>query len=65
MDTPKKNEGEGNRTADRNYRRGVRKHGATHDVEKEARDAANALDDPKQAKEMKRAEEIGKQRARH
>ena len=51
------NEGEGNRTADRNYRDGIKKHLATHDVEQEARDAAAALDDPEQSADLKKAED--------
>jgi hypothetical protein len=51
-----KNEGEGNKTADRNYREGVRKHLKSHDVSSEGRKAAQALDDAKQGKELRKAE---------
>lgn len=55
-----KNEGEGNKSADKQYRDGVRKHLKTHDVTGEAKAAAQALDDPRQAKELKRAESAGR-----
>ena len=55
-----KNEGEGNKTADKQYRDGVRKHLKTHDVADEARKAADALDDPKEAKTLRKAEDAGR-----
>ena len=58
-----KNEGEGNRSADREYRAGVKKHLQTHDVNREAKDAARALDDPKEAEKLNAAEKAGKKRA--
>lgn len=54
------NEGEGSRTADRRYREGVRKHLRTNDVEGEAREAAEALDDEDEAEAMRAAEEKGR-----
>jgi hypothetical protein len=53
------NEGEGNRTAARAYNKGVQDFEKTGQVEKKAREAAEALDGP-DAKDMKKAEEIGK-----
>ena len=50
------NQGEGNRTADREYREGLKKHLETHDVDAEAKEAEKALDDPKQRKELEEAE---------
>ncbi len=55
-----KNEGEGNKTADKKYRDGVRKHLKTHDVGQEARKAADALDDPKEARTLRKAEDLGR-----
>ncbi len=55
-----KNEGEGNKSADRHYRQGVREHIEHDDPEKEAREAARDLDeDPEKYAE---AERIGKSR---
>ena len=53
------NEGEGNRTAAKAYNKGVQDFEKTGQVEKKAREAADALDGP-EAAELKRAEEIGK-----
>jgi hypothetical protein len=58
---PAANEGEGSRTADRNYREGIKKHLQTHDVEQEAREAEKALDDEGQRKELEAAERKGRQ----
>ena len=54
------NEGEGNRTAARAYNKGVRDFEKTGQVEKKAREAADALDGPEGA-ELRKAEEAGKQ----
>ena len=54
--------GEGNYAASRQYNEGVRKHLQSHDVEKEARDAAPRSDAEAQA--MKVAESRGKARAK-
>ena len=59
---PEKNEGEGNKTADRNYRAGVEQHLKTHNVDEEARKAAAALDDDKEREALKAAEAAGKRR---
>ena len=53
------NEGEGNRTAARAYNKGVRDFKKTGQVEKKAREAADALDGP-EATELHQAEEAGK-----
>jgi hypothetical protein len=52
------NEGEGNRTAARAYNKGVRDFEKTGQVEKKAREAADALDGP-EAKALKEAEAKG------
>ena len=53
------NEGEGNRTAAKAYNKGVRDFEKTGQVEKKAREAADALDGP-EAAELKKAEEAGR-----
>ena len=54
------NEGEGNRTAARNYNQGVRDFEKTGQVEKKAREAADALDGL-EAAQLKQAEQAGKE----
>lgn len=54
------NEGEGNRSAARAYNRGVRDFEKTGQVEKKAREAADALDGP-EATRLKQAEQAGKE----
>lgn len=54
--------GEGNYKATRQYNEGVKDHMQHHDVEKEARDAAPKSD--AEARDMERAEEIGRSRAK-
>ena len=54
--------GEGNYKATRVYNEGLKHHLETHNVEKEARDAAPASD--KEAADMERAVEEGRSRAR-
>jgi hypothetical protein len=56
-----KEHGEGNYKATRDYDRGVKEHLRTHDVEREARDAAPRSEE--EAREMQRAEELGKKKA--
>lgn len=53
--------GEGNYQATRDYNAGLRKHIETHDVEREARDAAPRSAD--EAREMSQAEREGASRA--
>jgi hypothetical protein len=53
------NEGEGNRTAAKAYNKGVQDFEKTGQVEKKAREAADALDGP-EAGELQKAEEVGK-----
>lgn len=54
--------GEGNYKATRQYNEGVKDHMQHHDVEKEARDAAPKSD--AEARDMERAEEEGRSRAK-
>ncbi|HXF79201.1 MAG TPA: hypothetical protein VN598_10090 [Usitatibacter sp.] len=54
--------GEGNYKATRQYNEGVKDHMQHHDVEKEARDAAPRSD--AEARDMERAEEEGRSRAK-
>jgi hypothetical protein len=54
-----KNEGEGNRTADRKYREGVRQHVKSGAAEPAAEDAKQALDGA-EAEELRAAEAAGK-----
>ncbi|HVO89769.1 MAG TPA: hypothetical protein VMV45_14600 [Casimicrobiaceae bacterium] len=54
--------GEGNYAASRQYNAGVHEHMQSHDVDKEARDAAPRSAD--EAREMESAEAKGKQRAK-
>jgi hypothetical protein len=58
---PSKNEGEGNRTADRRYREGVRPHVESGAPESAAEDAEQALEST-EADELRKAEEAAKQR---
>ena len=53
--------GEGNYKATRDYDRGLKEHLQTHDVEREARDAAPRSDE--EAREMQQAEDLGKRKA--
>jgi hypothetical protein len=53
------NEGEGNRTAAKAYNKGVQDFEKTGQVDKKAREAADALDGP-EAAELKKAEAAGK-----
>ncbi|SMH56910.1 hypothetical protein [Azospirillum agricola] len=65
-DTPKpasQNEGEGNRTADAQYRRGVEEHVRHHDVQGDADRARRAVDGP-EGDELRRAEAEGKRHAK-
>jgi hypothetical protein len=55
------NEGEGNRTADRNYRKGVEEHLRKGHVEEEAERAAKELDE--RPDELREAEEEGRRRS--
>ena len=57
--TSQANEGEGNRTAAKAYNKGVRDFEKTGQVEKKAREAADALDGP-EAAELRKAEDVGK-----
>ncbi|WP_448205254.1 hypothetical protein [Azospirillum sp. sgz302134] len=58
-----KNEGEGNRTADAQYRKGVQDHVQHHDVQGDAQRARDAVDGP-EGEELRRAEEEGKRHAK-
>ena len=59
---PRGTRGEGNYKATRQYNEGVKDHMQHHDVEKEARDAAPKSD--AEARDMERAEEEGRSRAK-
>jgi hypothetical protein len=54
-----RNEGEGNRTADRQYREGVRRHVESGASEAAAEEAQHALEGA-EAKELRKAEESAK-----
>lgn len=54
--------GEGNYKATRDYNEGLKEHLATHDVEREAREAAPRT--RREAEDMERAEATGRARAR-
>jgi len=54
--------GEGNYQATRDYAKGLKEHMQSHDIQKEARDAAPKSD--AEAADMERAEEKGRSRAR-
>lgn len=56
-----KQHGEGDYKATRDYDRGLKEHLETHDVEREARDAAPRSDE--EAREMREAEDYGKRKA--
>lgn len=58
-----RNEGEGNRTADRQYRQGVKDHVEHHDVQGDADRARKAVDSP-EGKDLRHAEEKGKSHAK-
>ncbi|HYG86336.1 MAG TPA: hypothetical protein VD978_08770 [Azospirillum sp.] len=58
-----RNEGEGNRTADRQYREGVKEHVQHHDVQGAAQRARDAVDGP-EGNELRRAEEEGKRHSK-
>ena len=57
-----KEHGEGNYKATRDYDEGLKRHIATHDVEREAHDAAPRS--RREAEDMERAEETGRARGR-
>jgi len=56
-----KQHGEGNYKATRDYDRGLKEHMRTHDVEREARDAAPRSEE--EAREMEQADELGRKKA--
>jgi len=56
-----KNEGEGNRTADRKYREDVRRHVESGAPEPAAEEAHKALEGP-EAEELRRAEDGGRKK---
>ena len=58
-DQAKKNEGEGNRTADREYREGVRRHVESGASKPAAEEAEHALEGA-EAEELRKAEEAAK-----
>ena len=58
-DQAKKNEGEGNRTADRKYREGVRRHVESGAPKRAGEEAEHALEGA-EVEELRRAEEAAK-----
>jgi hypothetical protein len=56
--------GEGNREADRHYREATERYVAEGKVGPAAKEAERALDDEGQRRELERAEEIGRSRAK-
>jgi len=64
MSKEAKNEGEGNRTADREYREAATKHAQESDTQRQARDAAETLDETKGNQDLKEAEQKGKSHAK-
>jgi len=59
-----KNQGEGNREADRNYREGVQQHVRDGDSKEAAERAKRALEG-KESDSLKEAERKGREKARH
>ncbi len=64
MGDPLKNEGEGSRTGARRYDEGATRHAEKGGSEAEAKEAARDLDDPGKRREMQKAEEVGRKRAK-
>jgi hypothetical protein len=60
----RKNEGEGNKTADRHYRDATESFIKSGKVDKAARDAEKAMESDER-KELEKAEEKGKSHAKH
>jgi len=58
MKPAQKNQGEGNKTADREYRQGATQHAQSGRSEPKAREAAEALDE--ESEELEEAERAGK-----
>lgn len=56
--------GEGNREADRHYREATERYVAAGKVDHAAKEAERALDDDGQRRELERAEQIGRSRAK-
>jgi hypothetical protein len=59
------NEGEGNRTADREYRRAAGRFAKSDEAKRKAREAAEAIDDPAERDELEEAERDGKRGPEH
>jgi hypothetical protein len=59
---PQRNEGEGNKTADRNYRKATQEFVESERGQREIRNAGDVS--PEQEREIRRAEEEAKQRAK-
>jgi hypothetical protein len=56
--------GEGNRDADRRYRDATKRYVESGAVEAAAKEAARAVDDPREGKDLKEAETIGRSHSR-
>jgi hypothetical protein len=61
--TQQRNEGEGNRTAAREYNQAQQRFVKSGQVEKKAREAAHDIDDKKIRSELEHAEAVGKSHA--
>ena len=62
MDKRAKNEGEGNKTADRKYREAATRHARSGNSEEQARAAERAIDDDEEREELPDAERAAKQK---
>ncbi|HKU42490.1 MAG TPA: hypothetical protein VJR89_30240 [Polyangiales bacterium] len=60
MNNPAKNEGEGNKTADREYRQGATRHAQSGRSQEKAREAERAIDSDEESQELEEAERAGK-----
>ena len=61
MGNPAKNEGEGNKTADREYRKGATQHAQSEGSKQKAKEAEEALEG-EEREELEEAEREGKSR---
>jgi hypothetical protein len=59
------NEGEGNKTADQEYRRAATRFAQSDEARKKAREAAEAVQDDEQLRELERAEREARKGPRH
>ncbi len=64
MSNPTKNEGEGSRTGARKYDEGATRHAEKGASAAKAKKAARDLEDPEKRRELQKAEEVGRKRAK-